>query len=64
MFKGPLGLWPFPILNLLQELVQQKGEQTFQPAQPAMRNLETIKWTDWKGRTRVVEVHREVETSG
>ena len=59
MFKGPLGIWNFPLLNLLLEMMQGSAGQKLRPA---MKNVEVIKWTDWKDRPREIEIHREVES--
>ena len=63
-FSGPFGVWNFPILNvmfdLIQGLKQRQGQQV--SFSPVSRNIETIKWVDWKNRERVIEIHREVES--
>jgi hypothetical protein len=43
----------------LEVLAQKKTASSY--GAPAIRNLEVIKWTDWKNRERTIEIHREVE---
>lgn len=65
--RGPLGIWPFPLLNALMSLGQGMGGGRFLGqgllvgARPvAAENYERVVWTDWRGRERSVEAHREV----
>jgi hypothetical protein len=48
MFKGPLGIWPFPILNLLLSLLSRS-------------NIEVWQWEDCEGNLRRIVVYRQVE---
>jgi hypothetical protein len=48
MFKGPLGIWPFPILNLLLTLLSRS-------------NVEVWQWEDCEGNLRRIVVYRQVE---
>jgi len=50
MFKGPLGLWPFPILNLILALLSRS-------------NVEIWEFTDCEGNLRRIVVYRQVEPS-
>ena len=64
--QGPLGIWPFPLINLLMSLVQSKG-RTQRPLLPApaggaiVTNTETCSWDDWRGRTRSMSIKREIK---
>ena len=64
--KGPLGMWNFPLLNFLRETLQGLKQKQTRPQQtpsysPVLKNIEEITWTDWKGRSRNITVHREVK---
>jgi len=60
--SGPLGIWPFPVLNFLRDLVEGiRSRPSVLSSQPVVRNVEEIVWTDWKGRERKMTIHREVE---
>ena len=63
---GPLGLWSFPILNMLLEILGTYKAATASPRGTSLRataeNLE--KWKlirDATGRLKEIEVHREVK---
>lgn len=65
--RGPFGIWPFPLLNTLVTLVGRiappgyLGSRSFIGARPvAAENYERILWTDWRGRERYMDIHREV----
>jgi len=69
---GPLGIWSFPILNLVLELIERWRERrlaklggTGHSRAPAklspMANVEVWEWTDYRGRRRRLEIHREVK---
>ena len=62
-FRGPLGLWPWPIVNLLLALVEQIRVRGYggQAMASSYTNVEEIKWTDWKGRERKIIIHRKAE---
>jgi hypothetical protein len=51
IIEGPFKIWPFPLLNLLLAIISGSTE-----------NVETWRWVDYKGRERVIEVHREVRS--
>ena len=57
---GPLGIWPFPLLNFLLEVVRAfRGQEGTK-----LSNIERWEaYRDEKGRL-IVEVHREVEGNG
>jgi hypothetical protein len=58
---GPLGLWKFPILNILRQmLLQLRQGQGLAPTAQVV-NEERITWVDWKGRERNMVIHREVK---
>lgn len=66
--SGPLGIWPWPLVNLLMKMLDKKGSQgtSRTPMLPAPRanivsNTEKITWTDWKGRVRHINIEREVK---
>jgi hypothetical protein len=44
---GPLGLWPFPLVNMALSRLMSMPAETVNRQTP---NL--IEWTDWKGRSR------------
>lgn len=56
-FKGPLGLWPFPLVNLLLSI----GESFAQTKATGIANIEVWEWIDSRGRQRSLTVHRKVE---
>jgi hypothetical protein len=56
--SGPLGLWPFPLLNLLLQILGSRSGVFTSPIRA--ENLEEIVWTDWRGRERRMTIHREV----
>ena len=63
---GPLGFWMFPILNFIYELIQTQSQQqtkksAVSASEPAVTNIERMVWTDWRGRERKMEIHREVK---
>jgi len=65
---GPLGIWPFPILNFILELADRlKRKSERRPILQSrlqttvVRNVEEISWIDWKGRERKMIIHREVK---
>jgi hypothetical protein len=54
----PLGIFlGWLLLRGLSGEPQHSGEQQ----QYKLRNKEEISWTDWRGRPRLVTIHREVE---
>ena len=58
---GPFGIWPFPILNfILQMLNQRKQTPIAQTQVGKVNNVETWEWEDWKGKQRKFVIHREV----
>ena len=58
--KGPFGLWPFPLINLLRQLLA--GRVPIAAARPGIisSNTERIRWTDWTGKERVTVIEREI----
>jgi hypothetical protein len=54
-FKGFLGIWTWPILNLILEILAQRDLSSSK-----LENIEEIEFEDWKGRTRKIRIHREV----
>jgi hypothetical protein len=54
--RGPLGIWPFPLLNALLQLIQ-----SLRLGGTAYQNVETITWVDWRGRERRIVIHRKAE---
>lgn len=64
--RGPFGLWGFPLLNALVYLVGNiappgfLGSRGMAGARPvAAENYERVVWTDWRGRERHMDIHRE-----
>jgi len=65
--KGPFGFWPFPIINMILQMLQTRQLPTVQavaeralPAPQKTRNTEKWEWTDYKGNKREFTIHREV----
>jgi hypothetical protein len=63
-FVGPLGLWKFPIINMIRQrlLGLTNTQQTRSVPRETLRNAE--KWgivRDDKGRMIALEIHRSVE---
>jgi hypothetical protein len=56
IIRGPLGIWVFPLLNVLLQLIRLAKFN-----RPAYQNIETITWTDWRGKERRIEIHRNAE---
>jgi hypothetical protein len=60
--RGPLGIWPYPILNVLLQFIRRIREATVAPAKPVRRRrtavYEIIR--DERGRLSSIEEH-EVE---
>lgn len=55
MFQGPLGIWPYPLINLILSLAEKTaGKQ-------GVSNVEEWAWVDSAGQKRVLTVHRKVE---
>jgi len=64
LITGPLGLWKFPILNLLLAIVLQSRQpvQTQKKQEvKKVKNVEIWQWKDIEGNTRYIKVHRYVE---
>lgn len=59
-FRGPLGLWPFPIVNMILQMLQQRSTATTQRVPQRTHNIEKWEWTDYKGNKREFTIHREV----
>ena len=59
--SGPLGLWSWPLLNALLNLVQSKRLSNASMPSPQLINEETWTWIDWHGKERTITVHRKVE---
>jgi len=60
--EGPLGIWPFPILNFLVEVFQMRAGNTSSKA-PLLVNEEEIIWYDWEGNERKTIIHRKVRSA-
>lgn len=68
-FTGVLGLWSWPIVNIILAFVESRKPaatatlaMSAPPSRPATaRNVETWEWVDWAGRTRTITAHRTVE---
>ena len=57
--KGPLGIWTYPILNILIEMLTTiRARQGFASTRS---NIEVWEYTDRKGKKRTIRVHRKVE---
>jgi hypothetical protein len=59
MLRGPLGLWPFPILNFLLSILQVSSLQTSRLTAQNVETWELVR--DERGRLVNVVVHRKVE---
>jgi hypothetical protein len=57
LVKGPLGLWNFPLLNIILSLILSDGSVSG----AGYQNEETITWVDWRGRERKIVIHRKAE---
>jgi len=58
---GPLGLWPFPLLNFILKILQQTHfSQTNRSGHNVVENVEKWEWVDYKGRKREIIIHRKV----
>jgi len=55
-FKGPLGIWGFPLINLILKMFGEK-RASVRP----MHNVEEWEWIDSTGNARKLTVHRKVE---
>jgi len=64
--------WDYPILNAILEAIERwrqrirerypsRRETASAELKPTMRNVEVLKWIDYKGRKRELEIHREIE---
>ena len=69
-FTGPLGLWGFPLINRLLEILGRSATATaptaivypyVATAKTSAKNIEEWEWVDFRGQTRKLKVHREVE---
>jgi hypothetical protein len=61
---GPLGIWRFPILNILLtilERVRTTQGQTQKTQQQKVKNVEEWEFTDLEGNKRYIKVHRYIE---
>jgi hypothetical protein len=59
VLRGPLGLWPFPILNFLLSILQVSSLQTSRLTAQNVETWELVR--DERGRLVNVVVHRKVE---
>jgi hypothetical protein len=65
-FKGILGIWSWPIVNIILALIYSRAptqlvKTTSTPAKA--KNIEEWVWTDYRGKERRIVVHRQVEAS-
>lgn len=61
--QGPLGLWPWPLLNTLIHITQNQTQPTptsTPEGGSVLENKETVTWTDWRGEERTIRIEREV----
>jgi hypothetical protein len=60
-----LGIWPWPIVNILLERTGRAGFRSSIRGRgsltPTMANTERWTWQDYKGRKRELIIHREVK---
>jgi len=56
-----LGIWRWPLLNILLGLRGTSGAGEKRGLAPTMANEERWTWTDSKGRKRELVIHREVK---
>ena len=63
-FTGFLGIWNWPLVNILLERLAAKGTGMSLRGRgsltPSMANVERWEWVDSKGRKRQLVIHREV----
>ena len=70
-FTGPLGLWDFPLINRLFEILGRYRlvaataptaiVYPYVATATSAKNIEEWEWIDFRGQTRTLKVHREVE---
>jgi hypothetical protein len=61
---GPLGIWRFPILNILLTILEKLRTtqgQTQKTQQQKIKNIEEWEFIDLEGNKRYIKVHRYVE---
>jgi hypothetical protein len=62
---GPLGIWRFPILNILLTILERlratQGQTQKTAQQQKIKNIEEWEWVDLEGNKRYIKVHRYVE---
>lgn len=67
--QGPLGLWPWPLLNTIIHVTRSQPTPTPRTPSPGggeeergnvLENEETVTWTDWRGEERTIRITREV----
>jgi len=65
-FVGPLGIWPYPVLNLILEFFEGvragRGGLGASTLRTTTKNIEKIRWTDYKGHDRTLVIEREVKS--
>jgi len=63
--QGPLGIWPWPLVNRLLEIMGRAGGSSIRGRRGSltstMANVERWQWVDYRGRKRELVIHREVK---
>ena len=64
-FTGPLGIWHFPIINIVMAFIESRKLTTVTSSAPMVKasakNVEVWEWVDWRGQKRTITAHRTVE---
>jgi hypothetical protein len=62
---GPLGIWRFPILNILLKILEKlrttQGQSQKITQQQKIRNVELWEFIDLEGNKRYIKVNRYIE---
>lgn len=65
-FVGPLGIWPYPVLNLILEFFEgvRAGRSALgiSTLRTTTKNIEKVRWIDYKGHDRTLVIEREVKS--
>lgn len=52
--KGPMGIWPFPVINLLMKIVENQGSGNSSSSRPSVTNYNIQR--DEQGRIKNIEI--------
>jgi hypothetical protein len=68
-FRGPLGIWAWPLVNIILSWITtwssatQKTVAAAPSASSKAKNIEVWEWEDYRGRKRSITVHRTAEVA-